>query len=512
MTQPETHDSPAERSVFSRFSTMLPRTLAVLLAAALQVMPMLRAVLPAMTQGYAPSTWAIVLKLATGAVALFGYHAVSSASSLSTPAAATVGTAYVGSATYSGGHAAEVLSWQVNTNWQSASVACATSYAVAPGLTLQMSAVKYIATITGTPTQAGTYGVKITLRNTVCTGNDQSDVQYITITVNGSGSAPAFTTMPTNQTVTVGGTATFAAAASGTPAPGFYWKSNNVVITGANTATFSKSNVQLSDAATYMVVATNSSGTASNSAVLTVIAPPNNQAGVVGTNVTFAASASSPQPLTYRWQFKGVDIAGATNATFTTNNIQSASAGTYTVIVSNAVAAATYSATLTVTAAPPNIVTAPAAIAVTAGQPANFTVSAGGTAPLAYQWQKNGANISGAAATNYSIAQTRLADAGNFTVVITNAGGSITSAVAALTVNNPLPPPPSAAPVPQAGKFLFTFTPVVGLTNTVLTNANPAAAGWGVLTNVPPPATTSSITVTDAAAGPSQFYRVMVVP
>ena len=56
------------------------------LAALLQVMPMVRTIVPMQAQGVASSSWAIVLKLAAGAVALLGsYHAVSGATAIGTP-------------------------------------------------------------------------------------------------------------------------------------------------------------------------------------------------------------------------------------------------------------------------------------------------------------------------------------------------------------------------------------------------------------------------------------------
>ena len=63
-----------------------------------------------------------------------------------------------------------------------------------------------------------------------------------------------------------------------------------------------------------------------------------------------------------------------------------------------------------------------------------------GTPPLAYQWQKNGANISGATSATFHISQCALANAGNYRVIVTNGNGSVTSNAAALTVvNNALP-------------------------------------------------------------------------
>src|SRR5207302_7121906 len=78
------------------------------------------------------------------------------------------------------------------------------------------------------------------------------------------------------------------------------------------------------------------------------------------------------------------------------------------------------------------------------GQTATFAAVAAGTAPLCYQWQKNGAAISGATSSNYTTPATTTSDSGStFSVVVTNTAGTVTSATATLTVN------PAPAPVIQ---------------------------------------------------------------
>jgi hypothetical protein len=78
----------------------------------------------------------------------------------------------------------------------------------------------------------------------------------------------------------------------------------------------------------------------------------------------------------------------------------------------------------------------PAAVTVCSGQGASFTVGATGNASLTYQWKKDGTDISGATSTTYSIASAAAANAGNYTVTITNACGiSSTTTPAALIVN-----------------------------------------------------------------------------
>ena len=62
----------------------------------------------------------------------------------------------------------------------------------------------------------------------------------------------------------------------------------------------------------------------------------------------------------------------------------------------------------------PAITTQPQSLTNNPGSSASFTVVASGPAPLYYQWQKTSANISGATATNYTIASVSSGDAGDY--------------------------------------------------------------------------------------------------
>ncbi|MBC7733177.1 MAG: hypothetical protein H7306_14980 [Bacteriovorax sp.] len=84
---------------------------------------------------------------------------------------------------------------------------------------------------------------------------------------------------------------------------------------------------------------------------------------------------------------------------------------------------------------PPTITQQPADLSVTAGQGASFTVAATGTAPLSYQWQRDGVNVSGATGTTYALETTVIGDsAAMFRAVVTNEAGTATSNAATLTV------------------------------------------------------------------------------
>ncbi len=152
------------------------------------------------------------------------------------------------------------------------------------------------------------------------------------------------------------------------------------------------------------VVSSNSSGGTPD--MPAIAAQPTSQTVTAGQAATFGVTANGAAPLGYQWRKNSTNIGGATAATYTTPATTASDNGTkFDVVVSNAKGSVTSSAaTLTVNAAAvaPTITTQPASKTVTAGQTATFTVAATGTAPLSYQWQKNGSAISGAIASTYT--------------------------------------------------------------------------------------------------------------
>ena len=91
-----------------------------------------------------------------------------------------------------------------------------------------------------------------------------------------------------------------------------------------------------------------------------------------------------------------------------------------------------------------------ASIAVTAGEVATFSVAATGTAPLVYQWSKDGIVIAPATSATYTIPATTAGDAGVYSVLVSNALGSAESNRVTLSVTTPPPPPSPPPPPPEA--------------------------------------------------------------
>ena len=302
--------------------------------------------------------------------------------------------------------------------------------------------------------------------------------------------APSITTQPANQTVTAGQTATFTILASGTAPLSYQWLKNGANVAGATSSSYATPATTAADGgSTFNVVVSNTAGTAtSNAATLTVnaaaVAPtittqPANQTVTAGQTATFTVVASGTAPLSYQWQKNGANIAGATSFSYTTPATTSFDNGAQlTVLVSNTVGSVTSNAaSLTVNAAPvaPSITTQPVSQAVTAGQTATFNVAATGTAPLSYQWRKNGVAISGATSSTYTTPVTANSDNGaQFTVLVSNTAGSATSNAVTLTVNAaPVPPSITAQPTSQ--------TVTAGQTaafNVVATGTAPLSYQW----------------------------------
>ena len=259
-----------------------------------------------------------------------------------------------------------------------------------------------------------------------------------------------------NQSANVGDTVTISPTVSGVPTPSYQWRFNGVnltdgldangsTISGSTTASLGIANAQAADGGTYSLIASNSAGSATNSMSLTVaagnqapvITGPNNITVIRGNNGTFTASATGVPAPTLQWLDQtGTPITDATNSTLVLTNVQFAQNGyVYSIVASNVAGIATNSATLTVYV-PPAISVQPVSLVVTSTQSATFSVTASGVPAVAYQWYFGTNAISGATSSTYNIASAAAANIGNYSVIITNAVGSVTSSVASLLVNS----------------------------------------------------------------------------
>ena len=269
-----------------------------------------------------------------------------------------------------------------------------------------------------------------------------------TLTVSDTAVAPTISTHPAASSVTEGQTASFSVTATGTAPLIYQWQKNDTDINGATSSTYTTPATAIGDnGALYSVVVINGTGfVTSNKATLTVtaaaVAPaitaqPANQSVTEGQTATFSVTASGTAPLGYQWKKGDTDISGANASTYTTNATAIGDSGAvFTVVVTNSAGSVTSSsATLTVSAVPPTISTQPTAQTITAGDMATFSVTATGTSP-SYQWKKGGTVIPGATFSSYTTpAMSYAGNGAEYSVVVSNSAGTVTSSTATLTVN-----------------------------------------------------------------------------
>ncbi|MDI1251269.1 MAG: matrixin family metalloprotease, partial [Lacunisphaera sp.] len=299
---------------------------------------------------------------------------------------------------------------------------------------------------------------------------------------------PEFSIHPAPQTVRSGTQVIFNAVAAGYPRLDYQWQFSpsgggtweNVAESGTHGGVTTSqlavnTSLALNGYAYRCVVGNFYGATASNPAILTVTdlpiisTQPSSQAVAVGSTIDLSVVINNATGVTYQWRKDGADIVGAVLSTYTIVSAQLGDAGDYSVVVTNSFGAVTSATATVMVTEPPVIRTPPASQAVYAGASASFSVMATSDAPLSYVWCKNGAPIGGATTAIYTMATTLMTDAADYSVVVTNVAGSVTSDPATLTVN------PSAAPV-------ITLHPVGQNVNSGLSASFTAAA-----TGIPAP-------------------------
>lgn len=264
----------------------------------------------------------------------------------------------------------------------------------------------------------------------------------VPVTFNVGPIAPVITHQPTSRSVVQGYMTTFLVGATGAPNPSFQWFRNEGAIPGATASSYAITATPGDSGAVFHVVVSNSAGSVTSAgATLTVYSSPviaqqpASQSVTHGQPAIFSVMANGEPAPTFQWQRNDVAVDGATSSTYTTPNTTVADSGAvYRVVVSNAYGTVTSAnATLTVVA-PPTITAQPVAQSALHGQTATFTVTAMGSPLPDYQWRKNGTDILGATSASYAVAVTPVDNAAEFSVVVSNSLGSVTSADAALTV------------------------------------------------------------------------------
>ncbi len=245
-----------------------------------------------------------------------------------------------------------------------------------------------------------------------------------------------------------------------------------------------------------------------NTAIMTIDVPVINTQPQMQTvcspttsSVTFSVSATSSSNMVYQWKKNGASITGANAASYTATGLTLAdTVNSYTVTIGNNVG--------TVTSDPASvkyvIVTQPASLYLATGAAATFTVKASGA--TAFQWQKDGVNISGATSPSISRSAVSFTDSGTYRALVSYAGGTCTSNDAVLRVESL----PAIVTQPQA-QVLCTSDATTATFSVAATSISALSYQWYKNGIVIPGATASSYSPAGLIpADTSNVYRVVV--
>jgi cyclophilin family peptidyl-prolyl cis-trans isomerase len=260
--------------------------------------------------------------------------------------------------------------------------------------------------------------------------------------------APIFVPpFPLSATVRAGTNYTLQATAVATNPISYLWRKDGAPVAGATNASLTLFNIQPTNAGSYVLIATNTSGAATSAvATITVDATPliftqpTNLVVSPTANTSFFVGASPTSGMSFYWYRDGVRV-GPNAATLPITNAAPADRGSYFVVISNAYGIATSQvATLTFNSLALQIVTQPSSVTVTEGQNINFNVVVTGFPAITYQWYFANAPLPGQTTNLLSLTNITTAHVGTYHVVITNGYLALTSAPAILALS------PAASP------------------------------------------------------------------
>lgn len=319
---------------------------------------------------------------------------------------------------------------------------------------------------------------------------------------------PFISRQPLNQSVFSGTIARVTVGASGNAPLSYRWQKDGTNLLLSTGGTLTIPNVQAGNAGDYQVTVTNLNGTVTSAtARLTVLdSPPiitrglTNQTIYGGSDATFTVAVKGSWPMACQWQLEGTNLPGATSMTMTVTNLQASTAGAYSVLVSNAFGTVTSSAQLTLL--PLMITTAPRAQTVLGGGTASFSVAAAGQPPFQYQWWFNNGGLPGATLNPLVLTNVQMAQAGAYSVAVSNNFGGAVSSGAVLTV---LPFQITNQPQNQFGLLGSTVLLSVGVSG-----QSPFAYQWQKAGLDVPGATNSTLMLTNVGAADAGLFSVVV--
>ncbi len=265
---------------------------------------------------------------------------------------------------------------------------------------------------------------------------------------------PEIQMQPESQRVAYDGSALLMVLTGGLPAPAYQWWLNGSPLVDATNYSLTFTNFRPSDAGDYFVVVTNSYGSVTSAVASVYIRDPfvegwtRNAVVLAGNAAEFGVEAGGSSPLSFRWYRNGTalndgdNVLGSQSATLALSEVTGADSGNYYCIVTNQNGVATGPVNILLVRDPFLNVQPDSRIA-DAGTTVVLDSEAGGSTPTSYQWFKegvglnDGGNIWGAQTPMLTLSNVLAIDAGKYSLIASNAYGSLSNLITSLTVADP---------------------------------------------------------------------------
>ena len=153
-----------------------------------------------------------------------------------------------------------------------------------------------------------------------------------------------------------------------------------------------------------------------------------------GVSLTLSVTALGRPLPTYQWQKDGTDIPGATDRIYNLSNAQVADSGRYQAKVTNSLGSVLTPAATIAVVTIPVISTQPVAVQAVGGAAPILSVAVSNPAVDSFQWYLDGTAVVGATGQTLTLSKFSSSQAGNYTITIANAAGSVTSQAAIVTL------------------------------------------------------------------------------
>ena len=223
----------------------------------------------------------------------------------------------------------------------------------------------------------------------------------------------------------------------------YQWFKDGAPIPAATNRAYELLNVQNPDSGSYLLRVTNVYGAAQTAPIKVKVSASAPRISLTllqtnlpaGSRLMLGAKTAGSLPISLRWAHGSITLTNSDQATLVLKNLQAADVGSYFIIASNAFGTNQAEvAQIQLTESPALIVQQPQSMSVTGGSAATLTANVIGSAPLFYQWSKDGKALPGATNASYSITNATQADIAKYTFVVSNTLGSAQSQIAYLYV------------------------------------------------------------------------------